>query len=308
MTLQQLEYIIALNRYRNFVRAAEACHIAQPTLSAMIQKLEDELGVKLFDRSKHPVAPTEIGVRIIRQAENALSETLRIKEMIQTESETLNGTLQLGIIPTVAPYIVPEFIRYFSSDYPNIVLNISEMRTEAAIRQLRNGNIDIAILSTPLNESDLLEIPLYYERFMAYFSSEKPVQESLSVEDLPVKHLWILQEGHCFRNQLFNFCQLSTHSEYHKIYEAGSITTLINIVDKNGGWTIIPELHLPFLNEAQRKKVREIEAPPAVREISILIRQDYIRERILNAVADTIKKIVPLRMIDKRLKNFSIRL
>ena len=308
MNLQQMEYIIALNRYRNFVRAAEACRIAQPTLSTMIQKLEDELGVRLFDRSRHPVEPTEIGSRIVRQAENVLAETHRIKEMVRTETESLNGKLQMGIIPTVAPYLVPEFIGYFTADYPDVSLSITELRTIPAIRQLRNGTLDMVILSTPLNEPDLLEIPLYYEKFMVYFATGEPVEKSpLTAEELSRHRLWILQEGHCFRNQLFSFCRLPA-TALRKIYEAGSIHTLISIVDKNGGCTVIPELHLPFLNEKQQGNVHRIDFPPAVREISILIRQDYIRERILNAVADTVKKIVPSHMIDERLKKFSIRL
>ncbi|MEG1615326.1 MAG: hydrogen peroxide-inducible genes activator [Bacteroidales bacterium] len=307
MTVQQMEYIVAVNKCRHFVSASEQCGVTQPTLSTMIQKLEDELGTKIFDRTKHPVEPTAMGMRVIRQAEVALAEIKRIKEMVETETETLSGVLRIGVIPTLAPYVIPEFISIFKENYKDVNLILSEMRTRNLIDELRMGTIDMMIAATPLNESDFLEIPLYYEKFVAYFAKENPMKEHpLSASHMPGENLWVLQEGHCMRDQTFNFCK--NFSSYNQTYEAGSIDTLVKIVDKNGGYSVIPELHLPFLTPEQRENVREISSPPAVREVSLVIRKDFIKERLLNAVADTVKEIIPTEMLDERLKKFSIRL
>lgn len=302
-----MEYIVAVNRYRHFVKASEECGVTQPTLSTMIQKLEDELNVKIFDRNKHPVEPTETGERIIRQAEIALHEIHRIEEMVYNETDMLSGNIRIGIIPTIAPYLIPQFISVFKNDYPDVALAISEMKTNNIIYNLKNSLLDMAIVSTPVDQNDLLEIPLYYEKFVAYFSPDELEKDmELSAMDMPLDHLWVLQEGHCFRKQIFNFCGKS--SKHNTTYEAGSIETLIKIVDNNGGYTVIPELHLPLLSETQKINIREITSPPAVREVSIIIRNDYIKERTINVVADTIKKIIPEHMLDEHLKKFSIKL
>ncbi|MEG1586371.1 MAG: LysR substrate-binding domain-containing protein [Bacteroidales bacterium] len=307
MTIQQMEYIVAVNKYRHFVTASEQCGVTQPTLSTMIQRLEEELGIKIFDRSKHPVEPTAIGVRIIRQAEVALAEMKRIKELVETETETLSGVLRIGVIPTLAPYLVPDLIRILQEEYPGLILTIHEMTTSGLVGELQKGFIDMMIAATPLDQADFLEIPLYYEKFVAYFSERNPFPaQSLSAGNMPAENLWVLQEGHCLRDQTFNFCK--NYTGYNKIYEAGSIDTLVKIVDRNGGYSVIPELHLPFLSDRQRKNIREISSPPAVREISLVIRKDFIKERMLNAVANAVKQIIPLEMIDERLKKFTIRL
>lgn len=307
MTLQQLEYIVALNRHRHFVKAAQECNVAQPTLSAMIKKLEDELEVTIFDRAKHPIEPTLIGERIIIQAQRTLEEMGKIDEMVHSEVATISGTLRIGIIPTVAPYLIPDFISKFKQEYPSVELAISEMRTAMIVEQLKYSLLDMAIVSTPLDNSELLEIPIFYERFVAYFSPlDSHLYNKLKASDMPTEHLWVLQEGHCARNQIFNFCNAST--TYNHTYEAGSIETLIKIVDTNGGYTVIPELHIPFLSKKQAHNIREISSPPATREISIIIRKDYIKERMINAVVDTVKAIIPDHMLDQRLKKFAIRL
>lgn len=307
MTIQQLEYIVALNKHRHFVTASEQCGVTQPTLSLMIQKLESELNVTIFDRSKHPVEPTTIGTRLISQAEITLREMRKMKEMVTSEVESLCGSLKLGVIPTLAPYLVPELINSFRINYPQIQLTISEMRTASLIDALNKDAVDMFIAATPLEQDGFYEIPLYYEKFVAYFAANNPFRDTpLSASNLPRENLWILQEGHCFRSQIFNFCQNSV--EFNHSYEAGSIETLIRIVDKNGGYSVIPELHLPFLSEEQKLNVREITCPPAVREISVVIRKDFIKERMINAVASTIKAIMPENMLDERLKRFSIRL
>ncbi len=307
MTLQQLEYIVALDKTRHFVRAAEMCGVTQPTLSAMIQKLEDELDCRIFDRSSHPIVPTEIGVAVIQQAQVVLFNVNQLKENVLVQRGTVAGNLSLAIIPTVAPYLLPGIISLFRSDYPEISLRISEMRTETIIEKLHTAEIDMAILSTPLEDPKILEVPLYYEKFIAYIAPEEPMyaQEEVSTNEMPLDHLWVLEEGHCLRNQVFNFCENKTHTS---TYEAGSIDTLVKIVDRNGGYTVIPELHVDLLNETQRQNLRKIVRPEATREIALVIRHDYVREGMMNAVANTVKKIIPQHMLDARLKKFAIKL
>ena len=307
MTLQQLEYIVALDKTRHFVRAAEMCGVTQPTLSAMIQKLEDELDCRIFDRSSHPIVPTEIGVAVIQQAQVVLFNVNQLKENVLVQRGTVAGNLSLAIIPTVAPYLLPGIISLFRSDYPEISLRISEMRTETIIEKLHTAEIDMAILSTPLEDPKILEVPLYYEKFIAYIAPDEPMyaQEEVSTNEMPLDHLWVLEEGHCLRNQVFNFCENKTHTS---TYEAGSIDTLVKIVDRNGGYTVIPELHVDLLSETQRQNLRKIVRPEATREIALVIRHDYVREGMMNAVANTVKKIIPQHMLDARLKKFAIKL
>lgn len=308
MTLQQLEYVLALDKTRHFVRAAEMCGVTQPTLSAMIQKLEDEMDCKIFDRSRQPIEATEIGKQIISQAQVIIYHVNQLKESVQSEKESLSGTLNLAIIPTIAPYLLPQFIASFRSLYPGIVLKVSELHTDTIIEKLRVAEIDMAILSTPLENSQILEVPLYYEKFVAYISPLEPIYErtELSAADMPLDRLWVLEEGHCLRNQVFNFC--NEMPQHNSTYEAGSIDTLVKIVDINGGYTIIPELHIELLNEKQKLNLRDIVKPEATREISVVIRHDYVREGLLNAVAECIKQIIPAHMLDARLKKFAIRI
>ncbi|HEY5589594.1 MAG TPA: LysR substrate-binding domain-containing protein [Paludibacter sp.] len=308
MTLQQLEYVLALDKTRHFVRAAELCGVTQPTLSAMIQKLEDELDCKIFDRSRNPIESTEIGKKIIRQAQEIIYQANQLKETVQSEKETLSGTLHLAVIPTIAPYLLPQFIAAFKQSYPEISLKVSEMHTSTIIEKLRIAEIDMAILSTPLDDPKILEVPLYYEKFVAYISPNEPIYEKteLSATDMPLDRLWVLEEGHCLRNQIFNFCTDKT--QHSSTYEAGSIDTLVKIVDVNGGYTVIPELHIELLSEKQKLNLRDIVKPEATREISVVIRHDFVREGILNAVAECIKQIIPAHMLDPRLKKFAIKL
>ena len=308
MTFQQLEYIVALSKTKHFVNAAEMCGVTQPTLSMMIQKLEDELDVKIFDRSRHPIEITKVGLKIIEQAQTTLCQLNRIKELVSSEKGDVSGNINIAIIPTVAPYLLPKFFSEFRSMYPELSFKISEMRTDTIEKKLLLGEIDMAILSTPLMNPNILEIPLYYEKFVAYISPDEAIYEKkeLVASDLPVDHLWVLEEGYCLRNQVFNFCVKDMKISY--AYEAGSIETLIKIVDENGGYTVIPELHLELLTVGQKKNVRKLIDPEPVREISLVIQQNFIREGQLNAVADTIKKIIPQEMLDSRLKKFAIKI
>lgn len=308
MTLQQLEYIVAVDKYRHFVNAAEACGITQSTLSSMIQKLENELDVQIFDRNSHPTRPTLAGEAIIRQAKITLFNASQLKEMVLSDKEKESGEIRLGIIPTVAPYILPKLFKTIHATYPQIRLRVFEARTAAIIDRLERAELDMALLATPLNNNELLEIPIYYERFSAYVSPEDPLYQKAEVEShqLPTERLWLLQEGHCLRNQVLNICEQK--SGYSATYEAGSIDTLVKIVDENGGYTIIPELHIELLHPRHQQNVKRLSNPEPVREISIVVRKDYVRERLLNIMATSIRKIIPEHMVNERLKKYAIKL
>ncbi|MFA6676713.1 MAG: LysR substrate-binding domain-containing protein [Bacteroidales bacterium] len=309
MTIQQLEYIVSLNKHRHFVEAAEACHVTQPTLSSMIRKLEEELDVIIFDRNTHPIEPTVLGAKIIEQASVVLFNVSQMREMILDEKGMEVGELKLAVIPTIAPYILPSLINNASKNSPGLKLKVSEVQTKVIIDLLHAAEIDIGLLATPLEDPELLEIPLYNEKFCVYASpleTEIYNQKEINAPFMPTKHLWVLQEGHCFRAQIFNFC--NHHSDYSTVFEAGSIDTLVKIVDKNGGYTVIPELHLSLLTNEQLKNVRPFIAPQPSRQVSFVIRKDFVKEKFLNILAANIKTIVPEHMIDAHLKKFDIKI
>lgn len=308
MNIQQMEYIVALDKYRHFVLAAEACGVTQPTLSAMVQKLEDELDVKLFNRDRKNITPTDIGEKIIRQARIVLNEAERVKAIVADETGTMNGSLRIGILPTIAPYLVPDFIYHFRRNYPNVGLTIDEKENKSLVEGLKYGTIDIAI-TTPVGDlGNLLEIPVYIEKFVAYFSEKcSKARQMIAAGSLPPEQMWILREGHCVPNGSLNFCQNKEVGNH--VYEAGSMETLVRIVDRNGGYTIIPELHIASLTEEQRQNVLPLEVnPPAQRCVSMLIKDDFIRERMVNAVLDTLKAIIPPYMMEERFSRQQIRL
>lgn len=309
MTLQQLEYIVAVEKYRHFAKAAESCHVTQSTLSMMIQKLEQELEINIFDRKTQPIEPTPIGVTLLAQAKVILYNAKQFKELALNEKEQESGKVTFGIIPTVAPYILPKLFNILQERNPNINLHVKEITTSEIINQLEKAEIDMALLATPLNNPNLLEIPIYYERFFAYVSPTEPLYNIINeyeMRHLPTDHLWILKEGHCLRNQVMRLCE--SESGFSTTYEAGSIDTLVKIVDTNGGYTIIPELHLDLLSEKQKANVRPIVNPEPNREISLVVRNDYVKEKLLNVIAKNISDTIPENMLDERLKKFSIKL
>ena len=228
MTLVQLEYLVSLDYHRHFSVAAEHCFVTQPTLSMQVQKLEEELGIKLFDRSKQPVVPTEIGESVIRQARVLLRESQKLKELVDEHKGNLAGELRLGIIPTLAPYLLPMFLDNFLKKFPNVKLKVAELTTDTLLNKLKNDNIDVGIVVTPLQEDGILERPLFYEEFVAYVSESEAAyqKEFLLSEDIDLNRLWLLEEGHCFRSQILNLCELQKYSSLHFRYETGNIETV----------------------------------------------------------------------------------
>ena len=300
MNLQQLEYIIAVDTFRHFAKAAESSFVTQATLSMMIQKLETELGVKIFDRSRQPVTPTEIGKKIIEQARRIVSEAGRLKEIINLEKGEVAGELKIGIIPTLAPYLLPLFLKEFSDTFPRVKLNISEHTTTTIIHKLKSGILDAGILATPLNDNSIKEQPIFFEKYFLYVNNNEKGFDKHYVlpSNIDISRLWILEEGHCMRSQILNLCELKkAHSDEEKIhYEAGSIETLKNIVEKNFGITIIPELATFNLTGSQKKRLRYFKPPTPVREISIITHREFIKMRLIEALKEKILSVIPENM------------
>lgn len=308
ITLQQLKYLVAIDRYRSFAKAAEACNISQPTLSSMLQKMEEELDLRIFERTNKRVVPTDIGERIIRQAERAISESEKIIELVAEEKGDTAGDLSLAVGPTIAPYIAPNLIKYYTEYYPEINLLIREMDMEHMMQELTFGHIDAAIGIAKNVQQNILEIPLYTEQFMVYLSEscwrKLPV---FKPENLEHEQMWIMKEAHCLRESAFSFCKARTKG-YHT-YEAGSIETLIRIVDENGGFTIIPEMHVPFLTDKQRENVRRIEGNYlSMRRISLYIKDEYIRQGMLNTIVNALLSFIPKKMMEERIVKYGIKL
>ena len=308
MTLQQLKYIVAINRYRNFAKAADACGISQPTLSAMLVKLEEELDVRIFERSNKSVQPTSSGEKIIRQAERTIAEAERITWLVNEDKGSIAGELLLAIGPTIAPYILPKFIRHYVEDYPSVKLRVMELKTDAMLNELLLGHLDAGIAISGNMRQGVLEIPLYTERFMVYLSEhcwrKLPV---FRPENLEHEKMWVMKEAQCLRESAFSFCKARTKGRH--VYEAGSIDTLIRIVDENGGFTIIPEMHLPFLSDKQRGNVRRIEGDHlSQRRVSLYIREDYIRQSMLNTITKTLLRFMPDKMLEEQIVKYGIKL
>ena len=271
-----------------------------------VQKLEDTLGVKIFDRSKQPVVPTEIGEEIIAQARILLSESQKIKEIISDRQKDLSGELKIGIIPTISPYLLPRIIANFIEKYPLVKLIVWEQTTEEIVQKLKLGTIDCGILSTPLHEAGILEIPVFYENFVAYASKSSKLFKKKSIEpdDIDMEEIWVLNEGHCMREQVLNICQRrrATKGFQHFEYNTGSVETLKRMVEQNNGATILPELSLSDLTDKQLDKVRHFKSPEPVREVSIVIQKNYLKRRMIEALKNEILEFVPKRMRSKKKK------
>jgi len=306
MTITQLEYIVAVDTYKSFVLAAEKCFVTQPTLSMQVQKLEDMLGVKIFDRTRQPIVPTEVGMEIIAQARIMLGESYKIKEIVTDRQKELTGELKVGIIPTIAPYLLPRIIARFVEQYPQVKLVVWEQNTENIIQQLKLGTIDCGILSTPLHESSLTEIPVFYENFVAYASKTSKLykKKNITPEDIDVEELWVLDEGHCMREQVLNICQRrrSTKGFQHFEYNTGSVDTLKRMVDQNNGATILPELALDDLSEKQLDRIRYFKSPEPAREVSIVIQRNFLKRRMIEALKNEILHFIPKKLKSKKKK------
>ena len=295
MTLQQLEYILAVNQFRHFAKAAEYCRVTQPTLSAMIQKLEEELDTRIFDRSQQPVCPTPVGIHIIEQAQNILVQANRIKE----EKHSLTGTFKLGILPTVAPYLLPRFFPQLMKKYPDLDIRVVEMKTNDIKKALQTGEIDAGIVASLAGMEELQQTPLFYEQFFAYVSREDALfnNEVIRTSDLNGEQLWLLDEGHCFRDQLVRFCQMKSARASQLAYHLGSMETFMRMVESGKGVTFIPELAVLQLGDAQKELVRSFAIPCPTRQVVLLTNKNFIRHTLLEVLVKEIKLSVPKEML-----------
>ncbi len=299
MTLQQLQYIVALDTHRNFVKAAEHTFVTQPTLTMQVKKLEDEMGTVIFNRSKIPLEPTRMGEKIIERARKVLFEANKLKELIKAEREEITGSFRLGVIPTVAPYLIPLFLKSFVEKYPLAHFILEEMQSEDIITRLKKEKIDVGILATPLDEKELREIPMFYEPFLFYVSKDHSLfkEKEIKEEQLGKEGLWLLNQGHCFRNQTLNICHNESTMELQHgfSYESGSIEALKNMVKSNMGYTLVPELSV--LHELDSAFVKRIKGKQPVREISLVVHKSFPKELLLSELKNHILKAIPERFI-----------
>jgi LysR family hydrogen peroxide-inducible transcriptional activator len=300
MNLQQIEYLLALDKYRNFSTAAEKTFITQPALTIQIKNLERELGVEIFDRNKKPIIPTEIGKEIIDHARILLKNTHKLKDIVSEFKADISGDLYVGIIPTVAPYIVPKFVNKFMKEYPNVNLIFSEVVSENILTKLKDGSLDAGILVTPFPMQDTITFPLYYEKFFTYVSKQHPSsnKNSIATSELELQDLWLLEEGNCFRNQIINICTKGV--EYNKFgkfkYQSLSIDSLMKIVDSSRGITVIPEFAMELLSKDKKQMVKPFSDYQPIREVSLVIERTFLKRTLIEKLHEVIKNSVPSKM------------
>jgi LysR family transcriptional regulator, hydrogen peroxide-inducible genes activator len=292
MNIQQLQYLLAVNKHRHFARAAESCCVTQPTLSMMIQKLEDEYGIQIFDRSKQPVVPTESGKVLIEQAKMILNEIEKFGQIVNEQKNILEGTLKVGIIPTVAPYLLPLFVESFCRTYPHIALKINELLTPDLLKKLHDGDIDVGILVAPEDNDSFEEQALYYEPMVLYSTKIYP-NEYILAEDINAQELLLLEEGHCFRSQILKLCELRKISNPKVEYSSGSLETLKNLADKHLGVTILPEMATLLFSEEQLKKIKHFVHPQPLRKVSVVTHRNFAKKRLIACLFEQIIGHIP---------------
>lgn len=302
MTIIQLEYIVAVDTYKSFAEAAGKCFVSQPALSMQIKKIEEELGVLIFDRSKKPVLTTDIGKQIIKQAREALRQIQKIHEIVDNQRGEVGGELRVGIIPTLSPYLLPLFITSFLESYPNVQLSIEELLSDDIIHKLNNDLIDVGILVSPLDDRSLVELPLFYERFLIYASEHHPFakRNKVSIHELSFDDMWVLQEGHCFRNQVVNLCsEQGTDIKGQLRFESGSLETIKRIVEHQSGYTLLPELAAQDMPASKQKYIKSFSDQQPVREVSIVVHRSFMKKKLIEALKAEILRSVPASFKDK---------
>lgn len=290
MNLQQLEYIIALDIHRNHVKAADHCHVTQPTLSMMVKKLESELGVRIFEKTQ-PLKPTAAGEVVLNRARIILQEVKNMKEFVSQQKESIEGEFRLAVIPTLAPYLLPRFLNRFLEDHPETSFTVKEMQTDEIVKQLKTNRLDLAILVTPVDEAEIREIPVFYEPILLYTSEELKYyhQDKVDLKSLTPDNLLLLEEGHCFRGQVMNLCSTKGRMSQQLNYQSGSFETLKGMVDNNYGYTLIPELAV----NAKGRRVKHFRSPEPVREVSLVVHHGFVKEALLVKLREAILKSIP---------------
>ena len=297
MNLQQLSYLVALDTHGQFGLAADSCFVTQPALSVQVQKLEEELGVLLFDRTKKGAEPTAIGAKVIAQARRVLREAQQLRELVQAEKGEVVGELRLGVIPTLAPYLVPRFLVGLTTAYPALRVRVQELRSEEIMQQLKDHRLDVGLLVTPLDDRQLREVPVLDEPFLLLASADHPLAAQATVvpADLKAPGLWLMQQGHCFHHQVLNLCGAAANPVAAVTYESGSIETLKELVRRHHGYTLVPELAV--LDELETNPLLKPFADPVpVREVSLVVHHGFVRTQLLAVLRDLILASVPSRL------------
>ncbi|HZW78058.1 MAG TPA: LysR substrate-binding domain-containing protein [Flavobacteriaceae bacterium] len=295
MTITQLKYVLAVAEHQNFTRAAEKSFVTQPTMSMQIQKLEEELDIKIFDRTKKPVELTEVGKKIVEQARNIVNEAERMQDVVDQEKGYIGGKFSLGIIPTVMPTLLPMFLKIFGRRYPRVQLKIEELNTAEILSQLHEGYLDAAIAATPLEDERIKERPLFYEPFVGYIPENHRLWEKKEIipSDLDLQDILLLEDGHCFRDGIMNICKASkTDNTENFQLESGSFETLLKLADDGLGMTLLPYLHTLDLSEDRKKNLKYFETPSPAREISLIYSKSELKLQIITALHDTIASVI----------------
>ncbi len=295
MTITQLYYVLAVAEHQNFTKAANKCFVTQPTLSMQIQKLEDQLNILIFDRSKKPIELTEVGRKIVYQAKNIVNEANRIQDIVDQQKGFIGGEFKLGIIPTIMPTLLPMFLKTFIKKYPKVKLKIEELNTEEIIMKINDGHLDAAIVSTPLKIEDIKERVLFYEPFVGYIPKHHRLSEKkkIDVSDLDINDMLLLQDGHCFRDGVINLCSaLKNQKEGTFQLESGSIEMLVKLSNEGLGMTLLPYLHTLDIKEKERKNLHNFNEPSPAREVSIIYHKSELKFQIIEALQDVISGII----------------
>ena len=308
MTITQLEYILAVHKEKSFSDAATVCQVTQPTLSMQIHKLEEELGVLIFDRSRKPIQTTEIGLALVAEARELIDKAHAIQNLTEEYQEGLQGTVRMAVIPTVSSYMLPFLVPHFDNQ-TTLDVHLQETTTEDIIRRLKDDELDVGIMATPLDEPGLREIPLYNEKMLVYCSEGHPLLKKRFVlpEDLSGKDVWLLEHGHCWRNQVLNLCQqLESENSRSLHFTSGSLDTIIRMVDRHNGYTLIPEMGTYYFNEDQMERVRYFEERNPGRQISLVVRRTYMKKRLLEYIRETVIQAVPPNLVENRVEALDI--
>ncbi|MCG2418285.1 LysR family transcriptional regulator [Aequorivita sp. F47161] len=295
MTITQLKYVLAVAEHQNFTKAAEKTFVTQPTLSMQIQKLEDELEIQIFDRTKKPIELTSVGEKIVEQARNIVNESERMQDVVDQEKGFIGGAFKLGIIPTIMPTLLPMFLKSFANRYPKVNLKIEELNTDEIIVKINEGYLDAAIAATPLGQDKIKERPLYYEPFVGYIPENHrlALKDKLEVGDLDIDDILLLEDGHCFRDGIINLCKATKNVTSEKFQlESGSFETLVKLANEGLGMTLLPYLHTLDVDSAFKKNLKYFKEPSPAREVSLIYSKSELKMQIINALHDSISGVI----------------
>ncbi len=296
MTITQLKYVLAVAEHQNFTKAAEHVFVTQPTLSMQIQKLEEELNILIFDRSKKPIVLTNIGEKIVTQARNIVNESMRMQDVVDQEKGFIGGEFKIGIIPTIMPTLLPMFLKNFTNKYPKVLLKIEELTTADIISKLNDGHLDAAIAATPLNQDKIKERVLYFEPFVGYVPENHRLfsKKKIDASDLDINDILLLEDGHCFRDGVINICKSLKNNNTGDSFqlESGSFETLIKLSNEGLGMTLLPYLNTLDVSEKQINHLRYFNDPSPAREVSLIYKKSELKMQIINALYDIISGVI----------------